>query len=742
MRTLSQARLRTSFRPDDPLFETDRLRVRTASMTFFDHISGLPEEQQKVVDDILDHAFTHHDFGVLFDGLEFLKFNRATAESIVSVVSTAASFMTAIGAIVGAVEAAGKVFEFLGITDAGGVDIEEKLREIGAKVDEIYGYLEREAINDIYKRAKALRYDVEWIRGAIATAAGSQSPAHLEGLDRRTDLLDKLIRDMLIPESGNVPFSRITYSQASNPNALWFSLSGTPYLKQANGDETKKLTGLSSPVWDPGHYIDTLAAAIRLRIAAATSLEPLYRSTGSRRKDLEMLVPLMRKFLDHWHGAIMVADPEACVMTDGTLALYNKESFDWPGILVGAVCPVTGISSLRLFDAFPKTSSRNWSPFASGDMPDKFKAADPAQAVHDAYLRHVQLVDQVKRVCGLRDFENLYRELRDVAGPPKPTESVRFAAVRRVPAPHGPFGVTPLVLPIPATLDLGNLRRFSPDPNKTYPATRHFTSGSKVLTLRLARRGVQSRTQLGYKLRIDQEIIDLIAWQPQPAPEVELVWFPTTPIERDLHLRKKVYDCVQSRHLTAAEEEGFDLSGDTGTAQRLLVNERTANVSAKVRIEFNPLPAGEPNPFLGEVKVFIQAVDPVHQPDAYLLDIDIFETHMAHVGPPPIQEEVLVEGHTLHVVPSYLVAGKDFFDDYWDAYLRMLRARTGALLEASRRKFDLADVPHTVDPSPKFSTVLTASSVELNTQLFEVLERDAGIAAEIERHMLPLMQKG
>jgi hypothetical protein len=297
-------------------------------------------------------------------------------------------------------------------------------------------------------------------------------------------------------------------------------------------------------VWDPGYYVDLLAAAIRLRLVVATTMEPLYRSTGHRRSNIEGILPALRGFLDHWRALMMTADPAACVMTDGTLAMYHPVRSFMPGIPVGAVSPVTGISSLRLFDDFPMKGYTSSSLFASGDLPDKFKATNPTQALHDAYEHHLPLVDRVIRACGLDDFERLYRELRAVACAPRPTESVRFASVRALSALGGPFAETPPLVMTPVTLDLGALKGWAQDPNKTYPAIRHFTSG-KVATLRLGRRGIRSHVRLGYKLRIDKEIFELTSWQTEPAPEQALDWFPSMPIEKDLLLRKKVYDCVQ-----------------------------------------------------------------------------------------------------------------------------------------------------------------------------------------------------
>jgi hypothetical protein len=122
-----------------------------------------------------------------------------------------------------------------------------------------------------------------------------------------------------------------------------------------------------------------------------------------------------------------------------------------------------------------------------------------------------------------------------------------------------------------------------------------------------------------------------------------------------------------------------------------------------------------------------------------LLDIDVVETHVRSTDStdPPMLEEVVVEGMSLHVVPSWLKVSAEFFDDYEDALERMYQAQLRTALEDRHRELSPEDVPMSVDPRPKYLTVQEAARVALTTRMFDLAERDAGFAAEVQRFLVP-----
>lgn len=737
MRTFKQAQFDIALRAKAQFELADSQVTLPGAMTPLSHtshtstvpsiFSGL-EREQNAVNEAIDHAFQVKDYGTLYDTLDFLKFRRIDAEAIVGVAATAAGFLSGVGSILAAVQTVSELLKFFGTTSSGGFDLENTVKSIGEEVHRIYLHLIDTALEEQVKLAEEFHNSIESVRNTVKSVqVTGLSPATIVDLGHKLDELDDTIGKLLTISNGDIPFSPNSYKNS------WYDYSGTPYLAFADGRPTKKLEPLVSKVWDPGHYTASLATAIRLRVAAGVTLEPLFRSTGHRRPSLESMVPKRRTFIDHWRDSFWVAQPINCMLADGTLPLF--------GILIGTVCPVTGISSLQNFSNFPMvttgTPERGW-PWASGYI-YQAKAIDPQSALHDALVQHQIAVNRVQQSCGLREFEQLYKGLKDVAGPPRPTESVHFEAVYRLlPTPILNAQFEPM--PQQTTVDLGDLKRWAVDPNKTYSATRFFTTGGKIVTMRLGRRARTSQVRIGYRIRISGELFDITTWESAPPGELanQIDWFPTESFEKVLTLQAKVYDCVQSRVLTAAEEESYDENGDDGNAQRLLVNERQATVNVKVQVDFTALAGGDNKAHLGEVRLTFMPDDVLDQPHAYLLDIDVLETHVKSFSPSELEEvleEVTVEGMSLHIVPSWLKVPAEFFDDYQDALERMFRAAT--LGRRFQRQLSLDDIPRFVDPQPKYLTVREAATVALMTRMFERAEQDASFSAEVQKFLIP-----
>jgi hypothetical protein len=711
--------------------------IHTPDLPGSDIFSAVRKEKQ-LIDDIMREAFKRQDFDALFEGVQFFKFSREYAKEILGLVTTAASFMSVVGAAVAAIQAVAKIIELLGP----GAGQQQALQNIGKEVHEIYGYLEGSEIAERFNQTAKLRKLLVDLENAIATAAGSASPEAIRDVADMTKSLDDAFGLYLSVENGNVPFSSQLYERGMHSPQLWTKLSGTPYLKYSSGANTPRLTGLGTFIWDPGHYADMLAAAIRLRVLAAVTLEPLYRSTGHTRPAIASLAPQLKDFIDKWDNSFVVADPASSVLADGTLAIYNTAGFFPPGILIGAICPVTGISTLRLYENFTQLEITRHSFGASSGGPDRYKAADPQAALDAAFAEHWRLVAQVRAASGIDELRRLHQRLIRLGGPPTPTESVRFGWIRKTATERNQIASPAIIVSGQAeSITLGKLAGWGTD--RSFDAVRYVTGDRKTIAFRMARRAVRSHIQLGYKLLIDHQEIELVQWQAQPAPEVELTWFPSQPIERILTLRNKsLYDSIQSRGFSAAEEELYDETGDTGDggALRVLMNPRRGDVQVSVRVEFEAKPPGEDNPFLGLAKVTIEPIDPDGQRAAFLLDIDVAETHAQSVElTQTVTGESFIEGMNLHLVPSYVVAGEDFFAAYRKAYAAMLRAEAAAELEASQQGVSLDDVPTEVDPGPKFLTVVEAARIEHAVAVKARIEQSPELSLRMSRYRAPVL---
>jgi hypothetical protein len=84
------------------------------------------------------------------------------------------------------------------------------------------------------------------------------------------------------------------------------------------------------------------------------------------------------------------------------------------------------------------------------------------------------------------------------------------------------------------------------------------------------------------------------------------------------------------------------------------------------------------------------------RPDAVILHVSVLEAHVAEDG----EIEELADDMTVHFVPSYLILGANFFDDYAKAQRAMVRVIPG--LEDRYGLNDLR-IPVSPDPDPKWS---------------------------------------
>lgn len=679
---------------------------------------------EEALNEFLQDVFKQKDYGTLFDGLEFLKFSKSTAKDIVGFVSTVASLVSVVGTVVAAVETAEKVFKLLGLADEA-FDMEAAIREIGADVKKIYAYLEETEANEVYKTAEKVRSRLERMRNARDNTATSPSEQSRTELVRVAYELEEYIDTMLGFYSNRIPLS---VSAHDGKTGSYLPLMGSIHLRYADGQPTPPNEGLATMVWDPGFYVDALAAALRLSVEINATLEPLFRSTGYRRDDFGTTAEKLRAFIKTWRSQIMVADPTAGVGPDGNLPLR------W-GILVGAVCPVTGMSSLSYYDSFPIQEVWAGSLFATG-TPDSWRTpADPNSIKQQALTVHNHRLNQLIRACGLLDFERLLRQIEEIATAPSPTESVHFVPSSRFDLDVSRWLVRPE--PVPVRIDLGSLARFSSYPDKTYEATRHAAEGVKVVRLLMGRRARQSLTRIGYQLRLGKRLVDLTTWEVAPEPErADVDWFPSQQISVDVEHEDDVYDCVQSRELTSAEEDSFDRGKGAGRAKRVFVNQRRGLVRYTLRVEFKPLANDEETAHLGEVTLTFTTPLYPDAKDAFVIDLDVLETHKA-AGAPGVTEQTVVEGLNLHMVPSFMIAPADYFDDYLEARQRMLKAQIEAKLVDTRQRFDVSDIPRGVDPNPKFSAVVDAARIASSMETLRLAEREPGVAMAVKRHTIP-----
>lgn len=684
------------FQKGDDFFEADRsgpvvLFDRGGSQTT-DHTTGTP----------LDWFLPKKDdYKAIRTGLKFLKFSGDDLETMFNLIGTAANIAAGLVTVVGWFGTAKDLLGKLGLLDTAAANpTDAAVQQIKAQTDAIYKHLAADAEIRLKQQAGEWLGLAQNTYGAIDTLKTSRSPENLRDVADRIAELDLAIREMLNPAHWTITFARGNYGYKPQ-SAHWIDAAGNPCLVLANGTASEVLTDLASTIFDVGYFNNVLVRCLHVRLEAALAIEPAFRSTNYYRNELAEFAAGLDAMIGQWRGSLYLARPEAGFGPGGKL--INPFDGDAPdGVLIGAVDPVSGISSIQSFGNFSKSyHTVHYPGVASGEVPDSSKALDPADALNRALAAHAPLVDQVIAASGLGMLRQLQQKLWAAAQPPMGSDFAALSEVGyRYVAPEGPSVDEPITL--------GRLARYAADPAKTYRAVRTFKTGAKSFHFGMARRSEMGRVQLGYALLVNGRRIDLCEFSGSPPPGRTTDWFPTAAIDRPLDIACKVYDCIQDRPTDEAAETAFEKGEAILRTRRMLLNERNGNVRVRIRISFDATPEGSNSDhYVGRANVEVENLDHEQLRDTASLDIVVLETHVASQASQTM--EVKADSMSLHVIGSTLTVEPGFFDDLLKARRNMVRHSS-----AITTKFQTVDQtpPDHVDIDPKKALEKFAHEIE------------------------------
>jgi hypothetical protein len=690
-----------------------------------------PDNKPKKVWDLLKPGQT--DLKGLQSALKFLKLTPDDFENYFNAIGSLVNLAGGIVSIVGAVSTVKDLLIKLKILESSEFNTQAALEQIGLRLQQVYSYLVNADRKGLFVEARQWRADIGNARTAVAEAAQSRSPITLNSLVERANDLDGALSSMLDPQSGYIAFQRSAY-QYQPYAGHWIDYSAAPFMALASGapvNYTAASAELATVIWDPGHYIDVLIRALADRLLVIATAEPLFRSTGYHRSQLRNLVTGLTAFIEKWKGSLLVVDPAAGINAGGHIRhpAYTKSAPH--GILLGAVDPVTGLGAwIGEWSGFAIKFTTTETIFSPGSRPDYGVAIDPQQALKDAADMQWAMLDFVIAASGIPKLIQLRTSLQKAAS------AVIGSEVVELPDASFSWIETPWPAPHPETVDLGRLQRYASDPTKTYSAVRHFQEIEKTFRFRIARRTDVSLTQLGYSLRIAGQVIPLVAFSRAPYAGQGIVAFPADPIPFAFEASVHVYDVFQQRVISEAEEDAFERDGEISGVRRLFLNERTGSISlaGQITFEHDPYDQG----YTGEVVVTIHNVNPVLFRDAAILAVSVLETH-ADSDPSQLTED-LADEMTVHMVPSFLLVGSEFFHDYDEAQIAMAK-----VIEGIDDKFGLRDlmVPTAPDPQPKWAVrrewLETAKSLDLVDRFGAINE--SALAREIQRNLPPTIRQ-
>lgn len=234
----------------------------------------------------------------------------------------------------------------------------------------------------------------------------------------------------------------------------------------------------------------------------------------------------------------------------------------------------TGISNVQTWDGFTIKYSRTSLPFSAwGGLWDESDAVDPQAALAAATSLQAQLLSEIIDATGISRLSQLQQQFLVLSQAPQGSDFVDCSEplFTRIGEPtQGPT----------ETVDLGSLKKYAANPNKTYPAVGYNQQIEKKFTFRIAKRADYSGIQLGYRIRIGGQSLDLCTYSDSSGVTN------LAPLDTVIDVTGTVFDCFQHRHLSPADEDEFARTGTLPTGQRLLWNSRTGDSTVRVQIDY------------------------------------------------------------------------------------------------------------------------------------------------------------
>jgi hypothetical protein len=219
----------SAWRPGDAMLESARIDLAaladTPPLTVYG--GGASAEDINLLDFVKPEQ---EDFKGLSKALAFLKFTPSEQEVLFNVIGSTINIAAGIVSIVGAAGAAVDLMKKLGILAPNEDPVQTALKQIGQRVEQIYGYLAAQERRGLYNEALDWRTHGDNARNAVMNVKTSRSAGNLEQLANQANELNRSILKMLDIGKGRIAFLRSVYG-----NGWWIPYAQTPYIKTAGG---------------------------------------------------------------------------------------------------------------------------------------------------------------------------------------------------------------------------------------------------------------------------------------------------------------------------------------------------------------------------------------------------------------------------------------------------------------------------------------------------------------------------
>ncbi|MFE2252625.1 hypothetical protein [Streptomyces lavendulae] len=697
----------------------------------------------------------------IFDRLgRELKVSQADLNTLRDTIDGAAKIAGAISGVLGVIGTAKDLLTKLHII-SGDPDVATLINNNTAQINALGKRFGEAVHTSNMKQRGQWQSTTEKLQSSVSNLQDSRSGSYFEqtttALSEQTQVLSQMFdygpepelgaNQLRVPHAAVIPFLGEYYNMPDPPPTK-IDLTGQPVPKDLwiYLDSMKTIGGLPAqhsplqPIWDPGYYIDLAVVGLRAYLVGLAAVEPLYRSTDDRRRDLLMLVDKLGAFIEYWKNSLIVTQVNDCIDDNGFIqhplgALFPDQLSD--RTVIGVADLAVGASMIdeqykldlpMAIDSTPAPPISTWPSLSSRA---RVQDIDQARAAYEAALK--SMIQEMEEYCGIAELRRLRQNLIDLTTSPAGSLFCKI----------GDFtGVTALLWYWPTTegIQLPDLiARGANKKEREYNAQRVSQSFFKKFRFPLARRMDESSIQLGYRVvvslgsaELELLICPYSSWNYPTAQLTPDKMFPVVHFEKVLECTDaKLYDAIQSEPFTSAEENQYDASGlpPDGKA-RILVGKGTGPMGIHVTLDTSIDLQNDDHPYVGYADMQLQMLHPDEE-YAFTVGVEVFETGIEAASHQPVEQRADSAG--FYMIPTFLIAEADYFTDY----------RAG---EAGIKKM-FSDVPVLVDTQQlrrpprdiSFRGVLAARQLAQAAKVFEDIQlRDPGAMERIfVSHSLP-----
>lgn len=618
-----------------------------------------------------------------------LKMSPGNVIGLRNVFDMAAGFAGVFTAGVGVFDSAKSLLKAFGVIEDEMGQIKLQLAEMDKNIKILMKRIGEESEEAKINRRLGWKRTVEDCASAGAALRISRSPDHHDRAKASIERLVKSLGEMLAwgeidtfgprtTVAGHIPFVLEAHKAQRDWRPGW----ALPEHWFQYAAYMRTLSGYPAPteelqrIWDPGHFVDLIAAGFRELLACLAIIEPAYRSTPvEAHRKLRQLTRDLGVFIDTWERMLLVTPVELQIRDDGYLqhpylTWYPEEVGEH--IALGVADLATGATTLDVRYRVPNLITPGASPFGAPRLepfgPPGSRVQDVEAGRAAAQFDLQRMVNEMKSRVGMRNLKNLYNELGELVESPTRSQICRLRDFTSV-------SLWGWEWPVAEEIEIHNAPIANAAGRRKYKATRWSQLFHKQFRIPIVRRMDMTLCQLGYRIRLNiaREVsepakLDLVickfnTWNLSHIRPTIDDFFPVKHFDQIFSVPDAaMFEVVQTGSYTSADATELDKQKPGLEIGRIFVPKKSGPVSVHVKVDTEIDFEAPDHAFVGFADVLVELHKPGDHKNSFIVDVAVYETGLSATDDEQIEQ--FADGVTLHMIPTFLIAEDAYFIDY------------------------------------------------------------------------------